>query len=391
MARAPSVMTEDDDGDDQGIGAQVDVPTGLTGGGDTPRARESDGQGASEFTIVETDDDYKPLSGPGSAPREEIRAEDSGEETRQPREKLSGAERRRAQRAAAHRSEAELRTVRDENARLRAEFDAIKNTVTPRLDRIDESRYAEQLSGLTREIDSAARTVDDAITRMSDAVAAGDAAAHAAALREHTKATQRGYELAQQRTQLEASRTQPGERDAPRERQTEQRQTTRQPPPPMDPVVQTKTQDFAKQFGWLNLQKPDRDSRIALLIDSEVAEDGFDPRDDDYWEELESRMREAPQLAHKFARQQSEPRRPTPPAQRQPPTPERRGPMVGGAGGGSPASGARTVLMSPERKNGLIQAGILDTDGRTILDRTRFDRVAKGYMERDRANGAARQ
>lgn len=387
MARAPSVMSEDDGDDDRDVNTHVDVPPGLSGGNDTPRARETGNQDPPEYVMVEADDDFNPVSGPAAPQREEIRAEDPPAEEHATESR--SRQRRKMQKEAARRHEGELRQYQERIERLETENKAFRESVTPRLDQMDQARYDEKLTGLTKEIDTTARAVDDAIERMSDAVAAGDTVAHKTAVRDLTKATQRGHELAMQRSQLETSRAQPSEREAPRERQTEQRQPQRQAPPPIDPEVRNRTQDFAKQFSWLNLTQPDRDSRVALMIDSEVAADGFDPRDDDYWEELEFRMREAPQLAHKFQRQQpNTERRQT--VQRQPVSNERRGPMVGGAGNGSPASGPRQVLVSPERKNAMVQAGVLDLDGQTILDRPRFNRLAKLYMERDRANGAAR-
>ena len=398
MARA-AVMTEiDDDGSYEPTDTQLenDLPNGLSGPVDEPRRGDSD----QEFQIVDTDDEFRPLTGPAAQPREEIRTDaDPQPRVETPRERQSKAQRRASQRAARERSESELQAYRDENARLRADFEALQGRVTPRLDQIDQARLNDQLSGVTREIETAATTVDQAISRASEAMAAGDAAGHAAALRDVTRFTQRGNELTTQKAQLEAQRTarehQPDARAQPR---TEQPRAQPQPQVQQnDPIVAERVREYAAEIPWLKTRTlpngiavgTDRDSRIMLAIDQEVAAEGFDPRDDDYWDEIDARARES--LPHRFQQQQQAQQRRQPQQRQQPVTPQRRGPMVAGAGaGGSPNGGPRKVLLSPERKQAMTQVGALDPDG-NIVDRAKFNRIAAGYAEFDRANGVARQ
>lgn len=395
MARAPAVMDEND-GDDGHVEDNLDLPAGLTGSTDTPRGRDAKG-GDVDYAIVDADDNFKPLTGPAAAPAvDEIRAEEAeGDDDNKTFVRKSKADRRRAQREARGRLDDELNRFRDENVKLRADMEALRTSVSPRLDRIDQARIDDQLRQYESEIASTAQAVENAITRMSDAMASGDAAAHTAALRDHTKAVTRGSELTQARKQLEASRDAVVSRTQPQDQGQGQQQQRQQPPPqqrpaPMDPEVERRTQDFAGKYRWLKLDRPDRDTKLALIIDAEVAEDGFDPRDDDYWEELEARMKEAPQLTHKFQAPQRRAQA-AQPARQQNVAPERRGPMVGGSSNGGSQQGApRQVLLSPERKQTLIQVGVLDPDGRTIVDREKFNRLAKRYDEYDRANGVAR-
>jgi hypothetical protein len=399
MARAAVMNETDDDGSYEPTDTQLanDLPPGLTGATDSPRQPDA---GDQDFQIVDTDDDFRPLTGPAAPPREEIRTDaDPQPRIETPRERQSKAQRRASQRAARERSESELQTYRDENARLRADFEALQGRVTPRLDQIDQARLNDQLSGITREIETAATTVDQAISRASEAMAAGDAAGHAAALRDVTRFTQRGNELTTQKAQLEAQRAsrehQPDTRAQPR---TEQ--TRAQPQPQVqqnDPIVAERVREYAAEIPWLKTRTlpngtavgTDRDSRIMLAIDQEVAAEGYDPRDDDYWDEIDGRARES--LPHRFQQQQTQ-RRPAQQSRpQQPVPPQRRGPMVAGAGGGGASNGGpRQVLLSPERKNAMIQAGVLDPDG-SISDKKRFNRLAAGYAEFDRVNGVARQ
>lgn len=394
MARAPAVIDENDGDDDVQQDEHLDLPAGLTGNNDTPRGREAKSDDG-DYVIVDADDEFKPLTGPAAPQEEEIRAEDAdGDDGNKAAfVRKSKADRRKAQRDARERLDNELNRFRDENAKLRADVEALRSAVSPRLDRIDQARLDDQLRQYDSEIQSTAQVVENAISRMSDAIASGDAEAHKAALREHTKAVTRGSELTQARKALEASRDAVVSRTQPQDpnQQQPQRQAQQQQPrpAPMDPEVERRTQEFIAKYRWMKTDRPDRDTKLALIIDAEVAEEGFDPRDDDYWDELEARIKEAPQLAHRFQTPQRRAQA-TPPARQQNVAPERRGPMVGGSSnGGTQQGGPRKVLLSPERKQTLIQVGVLDMDGR-IVDREKFNRLAKRYDDYDRANGVAR-
>lgn len=346
------------------------------------------------FEIEETDDNFKPLTGPGSAPQHEIRGE-PGDAADQAaiRERQTKAQRRASQRAARDRQEQELQTYRDENAKLRSDFEALQKQVTPRLDQIDQSRHTDQINSLDREIATVAASVENAISRMSEAMANGDASAHAAALRDHTRNVTRGFELTGQRQQLEhthTARAAPADFDTRQQRQPQPAPRQDQPAPRMDPAVERRVTDFSSRHPWMNLSRPDRYTRLALEIDREVAAEGFDPRNDDYWDEMEDRFADDQVLSQLGTKAAPQPRRQQPAARQQQIPSERRGPMVAGSDGGTAASGARKVLLSPERKLALIQIGALDQDGRTIADPKKFQSMAKRYDEYDRAQGVAR-
>ena len=73
MARAATMTEVDDDGSYEPTDSQLenDLPNGLTGPVDEPRH----GDGDQEFQIVDTDDEFRPLTGPAAQPREEIRTD----------------------------------------------------------------------------------------------------------------------------------------------------------------------------------------------------------------------------------------------------------------------------------------------------------------------------
>lgn len=390
-----ALLTEDD-GDDVGAGRQqpqTDVPAGLTGNSDIPRQLQQPAAGEDDYQIIETDDAFQPLSGPLAQPQTEIRSDEPAQPST--RVHLSGAQRRKLQRDNARASEARMEQIAAENTRLRQEMEELKG-LGSRVERLDQGRFQDQIAGLTHQIDQAAQAVLSAQTRMSEAIMAADATAHTTALQDYTKALQRGNELAAQRTQLEGSR-----QTAEQSRQTQVRtepETPASAPPRMDPLVAQRAQEFSETLPLLNIRRgpdgiargADRDSRIALAIDQEIAAEGYDPRDDDYWTEYEDRLKES--LPHWFDASQRPPgqtRQQPAPQQRQiqQVPPQRRGPLVAGAGGGNSQSGSRQVLLSPERKTALVQAGVLDYDGKTIVNRDKFNRLAAGFAKHDRDNG----
>jgi hypothetical protein len=147
------------------------------------------------------------------------------------------------------------------------------------------------------------------------------------------------------------------------------------------PAVQARIDEFRDEFplfmapGW----KGEAFTRAVQAIDMAVANEGFMPNTDDYWDEVRDRMREAnlvPAEARQSPQRVAEPRR----------APERRGPPTMGAAQPRSANGGTQVKISPERKQAMIAIGCLDPDGRTVTDRNKFNRVLKQYSEFDRAN-----
>ena len=68
--------------------------------------------------------------------------------------------------------------------------------------------------------------------------------------------------------------------------------------------------------------------------------------------------------------------------------PQRRGPMVAGGGQGSPPAQTNRVMITPARKQAMIEIGAISPDG-SISDRGRYNRLISGYAKFDRENTAA--
>lgn len=384
------VMTEDDEIGSASTPAPSGLPPGLIPAGDTPQARAPIAPPVDDFDIIETDSDGRPLGAqPPPQPQSEIRPDADQEAQQHRRPDESNSARRARQRAAREQSENERAALRDENMRLRREFEEFKQGVEPRLTQYDQARLNDQIGTISRDIDAQAATLLAASREMAAAVTAGDGEAHTAALNKHTMALQKGNELHAERSRLEAGRQSPAQAQPRPQPQIQPDPRQFQPQPRVNPVVADLARDFATKHSWIDTQRRgDQDSRIAMAIDDQVMADGFDPADRDYWDEFEDRLRTT--LPHRFAAQQPAATPPPIRQQIQQQTQRRGGPPVAAANGVSPPSGRRQVSLTPDRKAALYDAGALDRDGR-ITDRGKFDRIIRGYADFDRDNGGARQ
>lgn len=139
------------------------------------------------------------------------------------------------------------------------------------------------------------------------------------------------------------------------------------------PVLDSRTESYAQRWmtenSWFNPSGEDEDSVIARAIDEawarEAQRQGISPASEEYWDELDARVKR--RLA-----------KPEPAADRQ----RRKGPPVTGRGEGSPrASTSEKFFLSAERKQALVQAGVWDDPEKRKLYIRRF-------QEYDRANRA---
>ena len=421
MVRAAEIMTESDDYDG-GEYAPVSSPAssrpaapdnGMAGLSDLPRGTDSRPaprrDTEPQFEVVETDSEFRPIDDRGGSgrdegqathgDREDFLAEDTGDGTllgNRWRGRETTAQRNKRQRQARERSQAE-------NARLKAEVDSLRARVEgfePRLSEFDASRVQQQLSDFDRQIQEQAQAAQVARARISEAMIAQDGEALGKALDARDAAIMAGNQL-QVRKNLLATGNPMGDARAapPQPRHQVEQQTSA--PARLPTEVRQRVDEFAETHPWytpndtgLDNQPRDMDTRITLQIDSAVAADGFDPRTQDYWDEVEDRMRRY--LPHRFERQAgarpaAQGRQQNAPQQRMAP-PEQRGPRIGGGSDRAPTqNNDNRVYLSPERKSALQLAGVLDRDGRTVLDPGKFARTMKSYQEYDRANGVGRQ
>lgn len=139
--------------------------------------------------------------------------------------------------------------------------------------------------------------------------------------------------------------------------------------PDLDARTQNHAQQWMTENPWFNPSGTDEDSVIARAIDeawaNEARQRGVSPASEEYWDELDARVKR--RLA-----------KPEPAADRQ----RRKGPPVTGRGEGSPrASTSEKFFLSAERKQALVQAGVWD-------DPEKRKQYIRRFQEYDRANRA---
>ena len=67
---------------------------------------------------------------------------------------------------------------------------------------------------------------------------------------------------------------------------------------PVDPRLQRQAANWMESNPWYDPNGGDEDSKIALVIDQKLADEGWDPKTPDYWEELDNRLQK--RLPHRY-------------------------------------------------------------------------------------------
>lgn len=398
MAQAPIVITDDTDYSpslhDLGSDDHIALP-----GAPLPAERSDPGAGQQQARQPETQyiiEDDRPAARPQEQERDSRLADDQGDGTYLDTQRRSRADRRERQRQGKDRTLRELEELRQRNAELEAKFGEIE----PRLRQIDVSRVQDEVRRLEQDLTEQTQRAASARRAMAEATAAGDADAMTQALDARDAALEASRVLAARKVTLEqglerAVGDQGQGSPEPNGRQQRADLPIMQPPPA---AVRQRIEEFQEKFPWYNTRELDNSgrpvdwkTRTVLDIDFEVAQEGFTPNTDDYWAEIEDRMRERlPRSLFEGAGRQPQSRSQDdpPPRQRQPEVPpQRRGPAMPGAGDRPNANGGpRRVHLTPGRKEALIQAGVLANDGRTVQNQQRFERLLREYDTFDREN-----
>lgn len=144
-------------------------------------------------------------------------------------------------------------------------------------------------------------------------------------------------------------------------------QANNQPEAP-NPKLQKYANDWMDRNSWYKKDGNDEDSAIAKLIDSKMADEGWDPTTEDYWEELDSRLRK--RLPHRYTDEQDEQ-----PARRRP-----RSVVTGSSNESSGFNGNGTSFtLSPEQVRAMKDAGFWE-------DKTLRQKMIKRYAIEARNN-----
>ena len=140
----------------------------------------------------------------------------------------------------------------------------------------------------------------------------------------------------------------------------------------IDPVVQRNAAQWMRRNNWYNPQASDPDSRVAKSIDEQMASEGWNPSEADYWDELDSRLQKV--LPHRYNDSNDDDSR----------TVRRPRNVVGSSGREASAAYGGTnrtqFVLSPDRVKAMKDAGAWDNPERKA-------RMIKNFIEFDRRNG----
>jgi hypothetical protein len=249
------------------------------------------------------------------------------------RRRVEKKERKERQQKAIGRDKVELNFLRQRNDELER-----------RMVNIETNTHRASLGDIDRQINEAVYEAEQAERIIARAVEAGNGD-------DVTKAMKFRDAAIAKANQLHYSKQQ-------QEYQGQQRQQ-----PSLDKAVEHFAQEFMESNNWYDPQGRDEDSAVVLAIDAKLAQEGFDPRSEDYWDELQTRVER--RLPEKFAKQERAVRKPT------------GGPAVGSGREHAPSSTRKEVYISPARKEAMIEAGVWD-------DPVLRQRYAKRYAEYDK-------
>lgn len=135
-------------------------------------------------------------------------------------------------------------------------------------------------------------------------------------------------------------------------------------PTPRASEVQELATGWLQKNKWYDPQARDTDSRIAKVIDQELAADGWDPADPEYWDELDNRL--AVRLPHRYAARTGT-------------SAKRVSPTASSRTANPSAKSANTITLSRERVQAIKDAGAWD-------DPTKRNAMIKAYAAYDRQN-----
>jgi hypothetical protein len=279
------------------------------------------------------DDDYEDERTGVSEDDSEDEIVDKNKKVRDQRTK-----RRQLQKQAKERSQRELEYLRQQNATMEA-----------RLRAVEGNTLSQQAQTIDQQYQRALYEAQQAETIIARAVEAGNGDDVSVALRLRDDAKERAQQLGYAKQQAEQYAHQAAQ-------------------PKADPRVV----DYAKQWldanPWYNPQGRDEDSAVTKAIDNALAAEGWNPTSEEYWHELTRRV--ASRIGDDGA-----------PAARNQAAPRRKAPPTGTTREHAPVSTKNEVVVTAERKQAMIEAGVWDDP----VARTRY---LKAYQAYDRENTA---
>jgi hypothetical protein len=244
----------------------------------------------------------------------------------------------------------DLKKQRDISAKNKIQALERRNAeLAERLAKVESTTSSYQFAQLDKSIEDEATRVEYAKMKMLQAAQSGDAAAQVEYLEQLTDAKQRLQQAQHyKKQQLEAAK-------APKQNV----------PNPANNEVQLNATKWLKKNAWYDPQARDTDSRIAKVIDQELAQDGWDPADPEYWEELDNRL--SARLPHRYTAKGGKDSR------------KSAGPTASSRVANTTSQKPGTITLSRDRVQAIKDAGAWD-------DVAKRNKMIKAYAQYDREN-----
>ena len=321
---------------------------------DVPIKEQSDGSVLAKIeTPEEFDDEEHKEGGKVEAADEQSEeeaqedaddAEDNADESEDEREKIREA--RREER----RLKKELSKQREASSKHKiSALEKRNEDLARRLAAVENTAASYQFAQIDKAIEDEATRVEYAKMKMLQAAQSNDAESQVEYLEQLTDAKQRlnqaQYYKKQQLEQAKAPK-----QNVPNEMSSE---------------VQQNATRWLKKNSWYDPQARDTDSRIAKVIDQELASDGWDPSDSEYWEELDNRLQS--RLPHRYTGKNGSNTR------------RSAGPTASSRVASATSTNKNTIVLSPERVQAIKDSGSWDNVEKR-------NKMIRAYASYDRAN-----
>ena len=271
-------------------------------------------------------------------------AEDNADESEDEREKIREA--RREER----RLKKELSKQREASSKHKISAREKRNEdLARRLAAVENTAASYQFAQIDKSIEDEATRVEYTKMKMLQAAQNNDAAAQVEYLEQLTDAKQR-LQQAQYYKKQQLEQAKAPKQNVPNSISTE---------------VQQNATQWLKKNSWYDPQARDTDSRIAKVIDQELASDGWDPSDSEYWEELDNRLQS--RLPHRYTSKGGSNTR------------RSAGPTASSRVANTTSTNKNTIVLSPERVQAIKDSGSWD-------DAEKRNKMIRAYASYDRAN-----
>jgi hypothetical protein len=269
--------------------------------------------------------------------------DDNGDETEEDRERIREARREERQ------LKKQLQKQREVSSKHKiSALEKRNEELARRLAAVENTAASYQFAQVDKAIEDEATRVEYAKMKLVQAAQANDANAQVEYLEQLQEAKTRLAQIqAHKKQQLEEAKR--PKQNVPNEVSTE---------------VQRQATTWLKENKWYDPQARDTDSKIAKLVDQDLASEGWDPSDPEYWDELDNRL--SARLPHRYSAKSG--------------TSNRRGGPTASSRTANPSGKAgNTITLSRERVSAIKDAGAWD-------DPVKRSKMIKAYAQFDKDN-----